>query len=168
MMWRRLVCSGVRNRGAGGREGGQLTRASSFTEAGAVTSSSSASLGMTCSDLSTLDPGPPSDLRSENSRDSRDSGRPESLWLDDAEDAVPGDGDSSFSEDLLRDQVLVSRSFSLKDLRFKKLSRLSSLLETNHCMRNQCLSLAEIGHGLLNILDADLITILKWLSIKSD
>ena len=129
MMCRRFVCSGVRNRGAGGREGGQTTRASSFTEAGAVTSSSSASLGMVCSDLSTLDPGPPSDLRREKSRESRDSGRLESLWPDDPEDPVPGDGDNSFSDDLLRDQVLVSRSFSLSDLRFKKLSRLSSLLE---------------------------------------
>ena len=143
MMCLRLVCSGVRNRGAGGSEGGQIILASSLTEAAeleadAMASSSSASLGIICSDLSTLDPGPPSDLRREKSRDRRDSGRLLSLWLGDVEDpCVPGDGDSSFSEDLLRDQVLVSRSFSLRDLRFKKLSRLSSLLESNDCMRNQ-------------------------------
>ena len=142
MMCLRLVCSGLRNRGAGGSEGGQNILASSFTEAAeleadAMTSSSSASLGIICSDLSTLDPGPPRDLRREKSLESRDSGRPLSLWLGDVEDPVPGDGDNSFSEDLLRDQVFVSRSFSLRDLRFKKLSRLSSLLESNNCMRNQ-------------------------------
>ena len=141
MMCRRLVCSGVRNSGAGGSEGGQLTLASSFTGAAELeveASSSSASLGIVCSDLSTLDPGPPSDLRREKSRESRDSGRLESLWLGDVEEPVPGDGDNSFSEDLLRDQDLVSLSFSLSDLRFKKLSRVSSLLETeNQSMRSQ-------------------------------
>ena len=70
------------------------------------------------------------DRRSENNRDSRDSEKesfPEELIVVVLE--FKGVGDSSFSDDLLRDHDLVSFNFSLKDLLFRKLSLLSSLLK---------------------------------------
>ena len=70
------------------------------------------------------------DRRRENSRDKRDSENdsfPEELMV--LVLVFNKFGDSSFSEDLRSDQDLVSFNFSLSDLLFRKLSRLSSLLK---------------------------------------
>ena len=112
----RLVCSAVRKSGVGGSEGGHCLE--SLVPG---LSSSSATRGIPDSWLrSRLHPAPPSDLRREKRRERRDSGR--------SEEVTEGPGDNSFSDDLRRDQDLVSRSFSLRDLLFRKLRRLSSLL----------------------------------------
>ena len=120
----------MRKRGVGGRDGGQILR-SSFVPL--IPSSSSARRGMHCSDLSTPDPGP-IDRRREKSLDNRDSENdsfPEELRV--LVLAFSKVGDSSFSDDLLNDQDLVSFNFSRSDLLFRKLSRLSSLLKnTKH------------------------------------
>lgn len=77
------------------------------------------------------------DRRRENNRDNRDSENdsfPEELIV--LVLAFSKFGESSFSEDLRRDQVLVSFSFSLRDRRFRKLSRLSSLLKLKCSFQN--------------------------------